>query len=231
MVALNQYLKQIYNDTSGLGPGIAPCDISKQPNNICGPIPLFGDIAIILYFADTDAGGSSTTKYTFDRNKYKAYYGASGDGIAFRMQILENNINPNSGPLNYGIIVDYYPDITGPTGYWKVEIAKSGNIKMRINIDNLKPDGKYDLSGGIDGKPVKDCSIQFCTYSNNLLGVGSNNKKNKCYVKYVCGQPVIVNGNCGKKSKRLTVPDPYYLIDPYAVSKKSSTGSKCGGGS
>lgn len=27
-------------------------------------------------------------------------------------------------------------------------------------------------------------------------------KKNKCYVKYICGQPVIVNGNCGKKSSR-----------------------------
>ena len=182
----NQYGKQTLDN------GTFPCNFSTD--NTCGPIPLFGNIIVVLYFAD-----SSSIKYTFDSNNYKVFLGGTkGADGTIRMQILDKPISPNP-EVDWGIIVDYYPT----KDYWKIDIAKGD---MRIIIDNLTREGKYSLTGGDSARSAIKCSINFCTYSDNLdnlLGVESSNK-NKCYVKYVCGQPVIVNGNCGKckKSRR-----------------------------
>ena len=50
--------------------------------------------------------------------------------------------------------------------------------------------------------PIEVGTIFSKFEEEELLGV-DNGKKSKCYVKYICGQPVIVNGNCGEKSYTL----------------------------
>ena len=85
-------------------------------------------------------------------------------------------------------------------------------------LNNINENYSYNLFSPLG----KDVNISTCI-TNNLTD-SNDGKKNKCYVKYVCGQPVIVNGNCGKckKSRRSRI------TDPYKVTKKSSTGKNCG---